>query len=286
MQNIRPLSRGTDPGAVEILIQPSRGLASLGLRDLWAYRELVLFLAWRDVKVRYKQSILGIAWVVVQPVVTMIIFSLIFGQLAKLPSEGVPYPLFVYAGILPWLLFSQSLTRSAQSVVGNANLIKKVYFPRLVIPTASTLAVLIDFVVAFGVYVVLMGYFAHAPTLAVLTLPLFVALGLAAALGVGLWLAALNARYRDVAHAIPFLVQAWMFASPVAYATSLVPDSWRLVYAINPMVGVVDGFRWALVDGASGPGAVLVVSASVTAFLAVTGLWYYRQTEKTFADVV
>ncbi|MCH7552765.1 MAG: ABC transporter permease [Chloroflexi bacterium] len=280
------MSHGSDPGAVEILIQPSRGLASLGLRDLWAYRELVLFLAWRDVKVRYKQSILGIAWVVVQPVVTMIIFSLIFGQLAKLPSEGVPYPLFVYAGILPWLLFSQSLTRSAQSVVGNANLIKKVYFPRLVIPTASTLAVLIDFVVAFGVYVVLMGYFAHAPTLAVLTLPLFVALGLAAALGVGLWLAALNARYRDVAHAIPFLVQAWMFASPVAYATSLVPDSWRLVYAINPMVGVVDGFRWALVDGASGPGAVLAVSASVTAFLAVTGLWYYRQTEKTFADVV
>ena len=270
----------------EIVLRPTTGLAWPALGDLWAYRELVFFLAWRDVKVRYKQSVLGIAWVVIQPVAQMIIFSLVFGRMAGLPSEGVPYPLFALSAILAWNLFSQSLTRSTQSVVGNSNLVKKVYFPRLAIPIGTTLAVLVDLGVAFVIYVGLMAYYGQAPTLALLTLPLFIGLGLCAAMGAGFWLSALNTRYRDVTHAVGFLAQVWMFASPVAYATSLIPEQWRLIYAINPVVGVIDGFRWALVDGASGPGMITAISALVTAVMLVTGAVYHQHTQKTFADVV
>ena len=268
------------------VIRPSRGWVSLRLRELWEYRELLYFLTWRDIKVRYKQSVLGIAWAIIQPLTTMIIFSVIFGQLARLPSDGVPYPVFSYTALLPWNLFAGALTRSTTSVVGSANLVKKVYFPRLVIPLASTLAVLVDFVVAFVILVGLMLYYGFAPTLTTLTLPLFTLLALATALAVGLWLSALNAQYRDVGHAIPFLVQAWMYASPVAYAASLIPERWRTLYALNPMVGVIEGFRWALLGTGQGPGSMLVVSSVVTLLLLVSGAAYFRRMEKSFADVV
>ena len=268
------------------VIRPSRGWVSLRLRELWEYRELLYFLTWRDIKVRYKQSVLGIAWAIIQPLTTMIIFSVIFGQLARLPSDGIPYPVFSYTALLPWNLFAGALTRSTTSVVGSANLVKKVYFPRLVIPLASTLAVLVDFVVAFVILVGLMLYYGFAPTLTTLTLPLFTLLALATALAVGLWLSALNAQYRDVGHAIPFLVQAWMYASPVAYAASLIPERWRTLYALNPMVGVIEGFRWALLGTGQGPGSMLVVSSVVTLLLLVSGAAYFRRMEKSFADVV
>jgi len=253
---------------------------------LWEYRELLYFLTWRDIKVRYKQSVLGAAWAIIQPVMTMIIFSLIFGQFARLPSDGVPYPIFSYTALLPWNLFAGALTRSTTSVVGSANLIKKVYFPRLIIPVASTLAMLVDFAIAFVVLVGLMFYYGFVPTLAILTLPLFVLLALTIALAVGLGLSALNAQYRDVGHAIPFLVQAWMFVSPVAYGASLIPERWRMLYGLNPMAGVIEGFRWALLGTGQGPGPMLAVSSGVTFLLLVSGALYFRRMERSFADVV
>ena len=269
-----------------ILIRPSRGWIALNLRDLWNYRELLYFLTWRDIKVRYKQSVLGAAWAIIQPVTTMIIFSVIFGRLAGLPSDGVPYPVFAYTALLPWNLFAGALTRSTTSVVGSANLVQKVYFPRLVIPVASTLAVLVDFAIASVVLVGLLLYYGFAPTLATLMLPVFTLLALTVALGVGLWLSALNAQYRDVGHAIPFLVQAWMYASPVAYAASLIPARWQTLYALNPMVGVIEGFRWALLRTETAPGPMVLVSALVAVALLVSGAFYFRRMEKTFADVV
>ncbi len=275
--------------AVELpltVIEPSQGWVSLQLRALWEYRELLFFLTWRDIKVRYKQSVLGAGWAIIQPVVTMIIFSVIFGRLAGLPSDGVPYPVFAYTALLPWNLFAGALTRSTSSVVGSANLVQKVYFPRLVIPVASTLAVLVDFGIAFLVLVALMLCYGFMPTLATLTLPFFLLLALVAALGAGLWLSALNAQYRDVGHAIPFIVQAWMYASPVAYAASLIPDRFEALYAVNPMVGVIEGFRWALLGTGQGPGPMVYVSSAVTIVLLVSGVFYFRRMERTFADVV
>jgi len=269
-----------------VRIEPSRGWVSLKLGELWEYRELLFFLTWRDIKVRYKQTVLGAAWAIIQPVMTMIIFSVIFGQFARLPSDGVPYPIFSYTALLPWNLFAGALTRSTTSVVSSASLVQKVYFPRLVIPVASTLAVLVDFAIAFLVLVGLMFYYGIVPTIATLTLPLFILLALAIALAVGLWLSALNAQYRDVGHAIPFLVQAWMYASPVAYATSLIPERWRTLYALNPMAGVIEGFRWALLGTGQGPGPMLAVSFGMTLLLLVSGALYFRRMEKTFADVV
>jgi lipopolysaccharide transport system permease protein len=268
------------------VIEPTRGWVALKLRELWTYRELVYFLTWRDIKVRYRQSVFGAAWIIIQPMMTMIIFSVIFGQFAQLPSEGVPYPIFSYAALLPWNLFAGALTRSTTSLVGSASLLQKVYFPRLAIPVASTLAVLVDFAIAFLVLVCLMFYYGFVPTVAALTLPLFILLALATALGVGLWLSALNVQYRDVGHAIPFLVQAWLYASPVAYAASLIPDRWQTLYALNPMVGVIDGFRWALLGTGPGPGPMLAVSSGVMLALLISGALYFRRMEKTFADVV
>jgi lipopolysaccharide transport system permease protein len=267
-------------------IEPSKGWTSLGLKDLWQYRELLFFLTWRDIKVRYKQTALGAAWAVIQPLFTMLVFTLFFGRLARVPSDGFPYPLFSYAALLPWQLFAYALTESSNSVVANERLITKVYFPRLVVPLASILAGLVDFVIAFTLVIGMMVWYGVRPTLAILTLPFFVILAMATALGVGLWLSALNVIYRDVRYTLNFIVQFWLFASPVAYSSTLVPARWRPFYGLNPMAGVIEGFRWALLGKAQAPGAMLWVSVVVVALVLVGGLYYYRRMEKTFADVV
>jgi len=267
-------------------IEPSKGWVSLGLRDLWQYRELLFFLAWRDIKVRYKQTALGVAWAVIQPLFTMLVFTLFFGRLAKVPSDGIPYPLFSYIALVPWQLFAYALTESSNSVVGNERLITKVYFPRLVVPLASILAGLVDFVIAFMLVIGMMVWYGVRPTWAVVTLPIFVIFTIVTALGVGLWLSALNVQYRDVRYTLTFIVQFWLLASPVAYSSALVPARWRPLYGLNPMAGVIEGFRWALLGKAQSPGMMLWVSVVVVAIVLVGGLYYYRRMEKTFADVV
>ena len=268
------------------IIRPSRGWVSLNLRDLWEYRELLYFLVWRDVKVRYKQTVIGAGWAIIQPFMTMVVFSIFFGNLAKVPSDGIPYPVFAYAALLPWTLFAHALTESSNSLVANQNLITKVYFPRLVIPMSAVLAGLVDFAIAFVVLLGMMFYYRIVPTAAVVTLPLFLLLAVATALAVGLWLSALNVQYRDVRYTIPFLTQFWLFATPIAYSSSLVPEQWRALYGLNPMAGVVEGFRWALLGKAGGTGSLVIVSALVVGVLLVGGLVYFRRMEKTFADVV
>jgi lipopolysaccharide transport system permease protein len=259
------------------IVRPSRKWPSLQLGSLWEYRELLYFLVWRDVKVRYKQTVLGVAWAVLQPFLTMVIFSIFLGHLVRVPSDGLPYPVFAYAALLPWQLFAHTITECGNSLVANQQLITKVYFPRLVIPTAAILAGLVDFAVAFTVLVGLMLYYGIGLTAAVLTLPLWVLLAVVTALGVGLWLAALNVQYRDVRYTLPFLTQLWLFATPVAYPSSLVPDGWRSLYALNPMVGAVEGFRWALLGGGRAMEGLLLLAS---------GLAYFRRMEHTFADLV
>jgi lipopolysaccharide transport system permease protein len=268
-----------------VRIRPTRGWVSLNLRELWHYRELLYFLTWRDIKVRYKQTALGAAWAIIQPLMTMVAFSLFFGQLGKIPSDGVPYPVFSYVGLLPWTFFANALGQASASLVGNANLISKVYFPRLVVPISSVLSGVIDFGIAFVVLIGLMAYFQLAPTLAAVLLIPFLVLALVTALGVGLWLSALNVEYRDVRYAVPFLTQFWLFATPVAYPSSLLPEPWRTLYGLNPMAGVVEGFRWALL-GTNPPGPMLVVSVAAAIVLLVTGAFYFRRMERMFADVV
>ena len=275
-----------DPDVRVIEIEPSRGWEALDLRGVWEYRELVWFLIWRDIKVRYKQASLGIAWAVIQPVMTMLVFTLIFGRLAQLPSDGFPYPVFTFTALLPWQLFSGALTGSANSVVNSASLISKVYFPRLVIPIASVMATLVDFSISFGVLLGLMAWYGISLRLAVVVLPLLVMLALAIALAVGLWASALNVRYRDVRHVMPFVVQFWLLASPVAYSTSLITSpAWRAVYSLNPMVGVIEGFRWAVL-GSTPPSVLVVPSVLVTGVLLAGGLFFFRRTEASFADVI
>jgi len=269
-----------------LIIRPSKGFLRLNLKDVWAYRELLYFLVWRDIKVRYKQTALGAAWAIIQPVMTMVVFSVFFGRLAKLPSDGIPYPVFAFAALLPWQLFAFSLTESSNSLVGSQNLITKVYFPRLIIPMSSVLAGIVDFAIAFAVLLGLMFYYGIRPTAAVVWLPLFVLLALATALSVGLWFSALNVKYRDVRYTIPFLTQFWMFATPVAYSSSLVPPRWRVLFGMNPMAGVVEGFRWALFGKAASPGGMIWVSVAAVSLLLVGGLFYFRRTESTFADIV
>jgi lipopolysaccharide transport system permease protein len=275
-----------ETGPPVLVIRPSRGFLSLNLKDLWAYRELLYFLVWRDIKVRYKQTALGAAWAIIQPVMTMVVFSVFFGRLAKVPSDGIPYPVFAFAALLPWQLFAFSLTESSNSLVGSQNLITKVYFPRLVIPLASVLAGIVDFAIAFVVLLGLMLYYGIRPTAAVAWLPLFVLLALATALSVGLWFSALNVKYRDVRYTIPFLTQFWMFATPVAYSSSLVPQPWRAWFGLNPMAGVVEAFRWALFGKSSSPGGLIWVSVAAVLLLLIGGLFYFRRTESTFADIV
>ncbi len=269
-----------------IQIEPSKGWVFLKLHDLWEYRELLYFLAWRDIKVRYKQTVLGAAWAIIQPFFTMVVFSIFFGRLAKMPSDGIPYPIFAYCALVPWSYFAGALDRAGNSLVGNANLLTKVYLPRLVVPLSATMAGLLDFAIAFVVLIAMMIFYGITPTSAVWALPFFLLLALATSLGVGLWLSALNVQYRDVRYTIPFLTQFWLFASPVAYPSSLVPEKWRVLYGLNPMAGVIEGFRWALLGKGSGPGPMLAVSVLVTVVLLVSGAYYFRRMEKTFADVV
>ena len=269
-----------------IYIKRSRGLVSLRLGELWQYRELLYFLIWRDVKVRYKQTALGVAWAVVQPFFTMVVFSLFFGRLAKMPSDGVPYPLFAYCALVPWGFFANGLNMGSNSLVESANLIRKVYLPRLAIPIATVLSGGVDFLVSFLLLLGMMVYYGRMPGIEAAWLPLLLLLGLVTALGVSLWLSALNVQYRDVRYTIPFLTQIWMFGTPIAYPSSLVPEAWRPFYGLNPMVGVVEGFRWALLGTATRPGAILIVSSLAALVLLVTGAMYFRSTEKTFADVV
>lgn len=267
-------------------IQPSHGWVSLRLRELWEYRELFYFLVWRDVKVRYKQTALGAAWAVIQPLFTMLIFSIFFGRLAKVPSDGVPYPLFSFAALVPWTFFSYGLNQSSNSLVGSANLITKVYFPRLAVPIASVVSGGVDFVLALAVLGVMMVHYRVAPTHHIVMLPLFFLLALVTSLAVGLWLSALNVKYRDVRLTLPFLTQIWMFATPIAYPSSLLHEPWRSIYGLNPMVGVVEGFRWALIGVNTTPGPMVLVSAGAAMLLLAGGAFYFRRMEKTFADLV
>lgn len=269
-----------------IVIEPPKSWVALELKELWQYRELLYFLAWRDVKLRYKQTALGAAWAILQPLLTMMVFSIIFGQLAKLPSEGIPYPIFTYTALLPWQMFAFALSNSSNSLINSQNLISKVYFPRLIIPLASTLPGVIDFSFAFLVLLGMMAYYRVIPTLAILYLPLFLILALLSALAVGIWLSALSVEYRDVRYIVPFLTQFWMYATPIAYTSSLIPESWRLLYGLNPMTGVVEGFRWALLGMDMQSGAMVGVSAVVALVMFVCGLYYFRRMENNFADVI
>jgi lipopolysaccharide transport system permease protein len=269
-----------------IRIEPSRGWVSLQLKELWAYRELLYFLVWRDVKVRYKQTALGVGWAIIQPVFTMIVFSVFFGRLGKIPSDGIPYPIFSFAALVPWTFFAQGLGQASNSLVGSANLIKKVYFPRLAVPIASVTSGIIDFSIAFILLLGMMLYYGILPTLNVIWLPCLLLLTLVTSLGVSLWLSALNVQFRDVRHVLPFLTQLWFFATPIAYPSSLLSEPWRTLYSLNPMVGVVEGFRWALLGTETAPGLMLIVSSLTALALLVGGAFYFRRLEKTFADVI
>jgi lipopolysaccharide transport system permease protein len=275
-------------------LRPTHGLAALNLRDLWVYRELVLFLTWRDVLVRYKQTVLGAAWAVIQPVIQMVVFTLIFSNAAGFSSEGVPYPIFNFTALLPWGLFSKAMNDAGRSLVTNRNMITKIYFPRLTIPVASVLAGMVDFGIGFIVYILIILYYNFAPsstytykiTPALLTLPLFIILALVATLGVSLWLSAMNVVYRDVGHILPFLTQIWFFLTPIVYSASAVSTKWQILYALNPLTSVVEGFRWSLLGIHSLPWQVLAVSAGVAVILLITGLFYFRNMERTFADEI
>ena len=267
-------------------IEPAKGWASIGLREIWEYRELLYFLIWRDVKVRYKQTALGAAWAIIQPFFMMVVFSLFFGKLAGVPSDGLPYPVFAFCALLPWQLFAHALTESSNSLVANERLITKVYFPRLVVPIAAVLGGLVDFAIAFVILLLMMIYFGIVPGWQIVTLPGFILLAVMTALSVGLWLSALNVKYRDVRYTMNFLIQFWLFATPVAYPSSIIPAQWRWLYGLNPMAGVVEGFRWALLGKTEPPGALLAVSIAVVILLLVGGLYYFRKMEQEFADVV
>jgi lipopolysaccharide transport system permease protein len=271
-----------------IYIKPTSGLAALNLRDLWIYRELVFFMIWRDIKVRYKQTALGAAWVVLQPVLTMLIFNFLFGNIAKMPTDGdIPYPIFSYTALLPWGLFATALNTASRSLTSNTNMITKTYFPRLVLPIASVLAGLLDFAIAFLVLIGMMFYYGITPGLnAIWALPLFLLLAIVTALGIALWLSAVNVQYRDVGYALPFLSQFWMFVTPIAYSSSVISEQWQVVYALNPMAGVVNGFRWALLGVGNPPDILIGISAAIALLVLVSGLVYFRHMERTFADTI
>jgi lipopolysaccharide transport system permease protein len=270
-----------------VYIKPSKGLAALNLRDLWIYRELVFFMVWRDVKVKYKQTLLGMAWAVIQPIMTMLVFTFLFDRVAKLPTDGIPYPVFSFTALLPWGLFIVALNQGSRSLVAHNNMVTKIYFPRLILPMSSVFAGLVDFAIAFVILIVLMIYFQVTPAYHLLwTLPLFLLLAIVTALGVALWLSAINVKYRDVNHALPFLTQFWLFVTPVAYSASVISEKWQLLYSLNPMAGVVNGFRWALLGTGNGPDAALWVSVAISILIFISGLFYFRSMEKTFADTI
>jgi lipopolysaccharide transport system permease protein len=273
-------------GKPVITILPPKGLVALELRDLWEYRDLLYLFVWRDIKVRYKQTIVGTSWAIIQPFIAMIVLSLFFGKLAKMPSEGIPYPIFAYSALVPWTYLVNVLSQSSNSVVSNRAVVTRVYFPRLIIPMTTVLTGLMDFAMAFAMLLGMMLYYGILPTAAILTLPFFLLLGIATALGLGLWLAALNVKYRDIGFTLPFLTQVWFFVTPIAYPSSLVPERWQAIYGLNPMAGVVEGFRWALLGKTEAPGMILAGSVLVAACLLIGGLYFFRHKEDTFADVV
>lgn len=267
-------------------IKPSMGWTSLRFDDLWKYRELLFFLIWRDIKVRYKQTIIGATWAIIQPFFTMVVFSLFFGLLAKIPSDGIPYPIFSYSALVPWMFFANGLNQSSESLVTNSNLIKKVYFPRIIVPIAAVMSGIVDFFLAFGVLIGIMFFYGIIPTWHIIWLPAFIILTFTTSLGVGFWLSAMNVQFRDVRYTVPFLIQFWLFSTPIAYPTSLLSEPWRTAYAVNPMVGVVEGFRWALLGTNTAPGPIIIVSGIVAVMVLISGAFYFRKMEKTFADFV
>ena len=270
-----------------VYIKPSKGLAALNLRDLWIYRELVFFMVWRDVKVKYKQTLLGMAWAVVQPVMTMLVFTFVFDRVAQLPTDGIPYEVFSFTALLPWGLFVTALNQGSRSLVAHNNMVTKIYFPRLILPMSSVFAGLVDFVIAFVILIGLMFYFGVTPAWQYLwTLPLFLLLAIVTALGVALWLSAINVKYRDVNHALPFLTQFWLFATPVAYSFSNISENLQILLSLNPMTGVVNGFRWALLGAGNGPDITLWISVIISILVFISGLFYFRSMEKTFADTI
>ena len=268
------------------VITPPRGWLSIDIREIWAYRELLMLLAWRDASIRYKQSVVGMGWAVIQPVMMMIIFTIIFGKFARLPSEGIPYPIYTYCALLPWNYFARSLSDSSGSLISSTPLVTKVYFPRLVLPFSKVFAGLIDFGIAFIVMFGMMAWYRIPPTAGILLLPFFILIAMLSSLGVGLWLTAVNVKYRDIVFVVPFLSQLWMYASPVAYSTAIVPEKWQWVYSINPMVGVIEGFRWALLGKAAPDMGMMVISNVIIILIFISGLYYFRKMEKTFADII
>ena len=270
----------------KIILKPTHGWSALNLQDLWLYRELIYFLTWRNLKVRYKQTVLGVGWAVLQPFLTMVVFSIFFGNLAGIPSDGMPYPIFSFTALLPWTLFSKALQDASRSLVASAHMITKVYFPRMILPLSSVLSGVVDFVIAFIVLLGMMVYFGITPTINIWMLPFFLLLTLVTAVGVGLWLSALNVLYRDIGYILPFLTQLWMFITPIAYPASMVPEKWQILYAINPMTGVVEGFRWALLGTGKAPGTMFFVSSAVAVVVLISGMFYFKRMERLFADMV
>jgi lipopolysaccharide transport system permease protein len=268
-----------------LIIRPPKKWVPVDLHELWEYRELLYSFVARDVKIRYKQTALGFLWAIIQPLFMMVIFTLFFGGFAKIPSDGVPYPLFSFAALLPWTLFAEGLTRSTTSMVSNAGIMTKVYFPRLVMPISGILSPLVDFFIAFIILIIMMAYYGFVPTIAIVLLPLFILLALATSLAIGLWLSALNVKYRDFQYTLPFIIQLWLYASPVVYPSSMIPEQYRMLYGLNPMAGVIEGFRWALL-GAKPPDAMILVSVGVVVVLLIGGLFYFKRMEQYFADVV
>jgi lipopolysaccharide transport system permease protein len=285
MVNPKDTSRSANIKSPVKIIRPLDGWLPIDLKELWEYRELVYTFAMRDIKVRYKQTALGAAWAVIQPFMMMVVFTIFFGKLAKIPSEGIPYPLFSYAALLPWTLFSEGITRSTNSMITNANIMTKVYFPRLVMPISGILSPLIDFMIAFVILIAMMLYYGFVPTINIIWLPVFILLALMTSLGVGLWLSAFNFQYRDFQYTLPFLIQLWLFASPIVYPSTLLPESYRWIYGLNPMAGVIEGFRWALL-GTNPPSSMIAFSFVIVMVILISGAYCFKRMEKTYADVV
>ncbi len=270
-----------------VVIKPSRGWVGLRLKDLWLYRELVYFLTWRDLKVRYKQSVLGILWAILKPFMAMVVFTIFFGNFAKIPSDNVPYPIFSYTATLPWELFATALGVASRSMVSNSNMISKIYFPRMIIPLASVMSSVVDFFIGFTILIGMMFFYKISPTIATLWLPLLILLALITALGIGFWSSALMVRYRDVGYIMPFISTLWMYLTPVVYPASMIPEKWRLLYALNPMTGVVEGFRYALLGTTQSVSAgMILISSGISILILITGLFYFRRMEKQFADMI
>lgn len=270
----------------DTVIRPASGWVPLELGELWAYRELLYFFIWRNIKIRYKQTVLGGAWAIIQPFLTMIVFSIFFGRLAGIPSEGVPYPIFAYTALVPWTFFANALSQASNSLLEHERMITKIYFPRLLLPTAAVFSGLLDFVIAFTILIGMMVWYGLSPTAAIWLVPFYVLMSVVTALGVGLWLSALNVRYRDVRYAMPFMIQFWLFCTPIAYSSSLVPAKWQAIYGLNPMAGVVEGFRWALLGLTPTSIPMMIVSFSIAVIAFIVGLYYFRRMEETFADIV